>query len=230
MRILPLVLLFFAVPIMAAERKMSVSSFDRIRVDAPVSVRIATGASPSAVVTGDRDAMEAIDIRQNGTGLTIRRSLDRWQERPAVTSGTPLVVTLATGTLSGVMVTGAADVRIDRMRAQRVDLSVSGAGKIAVISVEADQANATVIGSGAIAIAGGRTRAARLLGNGSGAIDASGLDAGDLAIRLDGPGDIHARARLTASVDSAGTGSIAIAGDPKCQVRATGPVACGSGR
>ncbi len=216
----------------AAERSVAIGSFDRVRVDAPIAVRIATNASPSARISGDDDAIEAVDVRLNGTTLTIGRRSGAWQERPGTAAASaPVSVTLATGSLAGVTVIGAGTVTAGMMKANRVDLSVSGPGTIAVAAIDADQASATVIGGGTVTVAGGRVRTARLTTNGPGTIDADALDAGEVAVRLDGPGDLRARARFTASVNSTGTGRVAIAGSPKCQVRASagGPVTCGAG-
>ena len=89
----------------------------------------------------------------------------------------------------------------------------SGAGTVAVADAQGAVANATVIGSGGIAL-GGRVGEARLMTNGSGTIDAAALDAGDLVVRLDGPGTTNARARYTARVTDTGLGRITVPGEP----------------
>ena len=91
--------------------------------------------------------------------------------------------------------------------------------------------NATVIGTGSIAVAG-HVGTARLTTNGTGTIDAGALDAGELRIRLDGPGVTHGRARHTAIIDNVGLGQVTVLGNPQCTVRAAagGPVACGTAR
>ncbi|MFS0772546.1 GIN domain-containing protein [Sphingomonas sp. 1P08PE] len=223
------VLLFSASPVAAAERPVAVSSFDRVRVEAPITVRIVTGTSPAARISGSDAAIEGIEVRQSGTAISIRRRTDQWQERPTVADPRPVTVTLTTASLSTITLTGAGDVAVDRMKGQRVDLMVAGAGRVAVGMVDADQATAMVVGGGTVAVAGGRARIARLTTNGAGSIDAAGLDAGDLTVRLEGTGDIGGRARFTAAVTSNGTGTVSIGGTPRCQVRpgATGPIVCG---
>ena len=117
------------------------------------------------------------------------------------------------------------------MKGERGDRAVTGPGTIGVGEVIADAASATVIGGGGITLAG-RAGRARLMTNGPGTIDAGTLDAGDLVVRLDGPGATKARARYTASIVDTGLGQVAVAGSPKCTVKADagGPVACGTGR
>ena len=78
----------------------------------------------------------------------------------------------------------------------------------------------------------GRAGVARFVINGAGKIDADKLDAGDLTVRLDGPGGASARARYTASITNKGLGQVTVAGSPKCTVRGSrgGPVTCGAAK
>lgn len=212
----------------ADDRRLYVGSFDRVRVQGPFEVRVATGSAPAASVSGDRQALDSVEVRVDGTTLIVRGALSGWQEQPRGRATAPVIVTLATPSLIGASVTGAARLSVDRMKGARVDLSVTGTGTIAARAIDADQANATLVGNGAIQVAGRVTRA-RLMTSGAGIIDAAGLDAGDLVLRLDGPGTTQARARYTAQVTNTGLGSVSVVGGAKCAVKADagGPVACG---
>lgn len=215
----------------AAERTMYVTSFDKVRVQGPFEVRIATGRAPAAALSGDRAVIDTIEVQVEGTTLTVRGAIRRYDERRRGATTTPVVVTLATPTLVTASVVGAGTLSIGRMKGERVDLAVTGAGTIGVGEVVADAANATVVGGGSITVAG-RAGRVRLMTNGAGSIDADALDAGDLVVRLDGPGATKARARYTATITDTGLGQVAVAGSPKCIVKADagGPVVCGSGR
>ncbi|WP_174291639.1 GIN domain-containing protein [Sphingomonas bacterium] len=215
----------------AAERSVYLGSFDKVRVQGPFDVRIATGQAPAALLSGDRAVIDSIDLRVDGSTLIIRAAIGSWQERPRVAATAPVTITLATPTLSTASVVGAGKLAIDRMKAARIDLSVTGAGSVGVGEASADAANATIIGTGAITV-GGRAGTARLMTNGSGTIDAAALEVGELVVRLDGPGATRAQARYTASVVNTGLGQVTIGGQPKCTVKADagGPVSCGTGR
>ena len=224
--LLPLVMLAAA-----ADRPVFVGSFDRLRVEGPFRVAVTAGRSPSARVSGDPRQLDHVEVRLDGTTLVVRASVERWAEQPQVAAGTaPVAVTLTTPVLDGASVIGGGALTIAGGRAARLDLSVTGAGSIALTGAAVEQANATVIGSGRIALAG-RASKARLLVNGAGRIDADALDAGEVTVRVDGPGETLARARYTATVANVGIGHVAIAGTPKCLVRsdAGGPVQCGAG-
>lgn len=229
MRILLLLsLAALSTPLAAAERKIGIGSFDRLRVDGPFEVRVATGRSPGGTIEGERDAIDAIEVRVDGTTLIVRPGGSAWGERPRGRSSTPPVVTLTTPALVSASVFGNARVTIGRMKGTRVDLSISGAGAIALTAVDADQVNATLIGAGTLSI-GGRAAHARFVTNGPGTIDAAALDASDLFVRLDGLGATRAKARYTAQVTNTGLGTVVIDGNARCTIKATagGPVECG---
>ena len=78
----------------AATRGYTITSFDAIRVDAPVEVIITTGAGASAKVDGDQSLIERLHIDVSGRLLTIR--MDR--ARPGEKSGGRATVRLSTGT------------------------------------------------------------------------------------------------------------------------------------
>ncbi|TPG15645.1 GIN domain-containing protein [Sphingomonas oligophenolica] len=213
----------------AADRPIYIGSFDRVRVQGPFEVRIVNG-SPGATLSGDRRVIEGVEVRVDGSTLTIRNGFGQWGEQPRASTTQPVVVTLRTRNVVHATVIGAGRLTIPRMKATRVELAVTGAGVIIAGGIDADQANATVIGGGAITLAG-RATSTRLIANGPATIDAGALAAGDATVRVDGPGEVKANARFTATVDNLGLGQVTVAGHPKCSVKANagGPVTCGGG-
>jgi hypothetical protein len=224
--LLPLVL--SAVPATGAEKRVAVGSFDRVRVNGPFEVTYAVG-SPNARLSGDRQVIERVEMRVDGTTLTIRNR-QGGDERSVASQSEPVKVTLSSPSLTSAAVFAGGRLSATQLRGTRVDLSISGAGTVAVADVAADQLNATVIGTGTVTLAG-RAARARYVMNGAGRIDAGKLDAGDVSVLLDGPGEIAAAARYDARITNTGLGAVSIAGTPRCTVRARGggPVAC-SGR
>lgn len=224
--------LIVATPAAAADRAIGLGSFDRVRVEGPYEVTIATGISPAARISGDADAVAAIDLRIDGTALVVRAGGNGWGERPGARgSGEPVRIMLATPLLATATSSAGARLAIGAMRGDRVDLTVTGSGAIAVESVETADLRATVIGAGGMTLAG-RAAKARLLVTGPGSIDAARVAAGDLVVRQDGTGEVKAQARYSAQVGNSGVGRVAIAGPAKCVVRPAtgGPVTCEGGR
>jgi hypothetical protein len=220
-----------AVPAHADTRRYSISNFDRIRVEGPFEVRLQTGKAPSGSAVADADTLDRLDIRVDGTTLTIRRNSNGWGETPKSTRrAQPMVITITTLLLRTALVNAGGKLAITGLKGQRADLSINGTGSVAVTGVDTDQFNATIIGTGTMTVAG-RSGRAQLLTNGSGVTDARGLQVNDLIVRLDGPGETRAAARFTADVTNTGLGTISVAGNPACTVKAPagGPVTCGKG-
>jgi hypothetical protein len=229
MRRILLLLALVPLPANAADRTVSVSSFTRIRVDGPYVVEVRTGVGPAARASGDRSAIERVDLSQNGGTLVVRAGSGGWGERPSGRPSRPVTITLGTPRLVGVAIGANSEVRVGAMKGPRIDLTVTGAGKLSVDRAEADQLVATVVGPGALDLAGKAT-SARVMVNGEGAITAPDFAAGDLTARVEGPGAVTVGARFTANVTTTGLGKVTVLGAPKCEIRAPagGPVTCGS--
>lgn len=223
----PALIFALAAPAHADQRRVYIGSFDSVRVQGPFDVRIVDGP-PGATLTGERGVIEAVEVRVDGTTLTIENGIDQWGERAQANAAHPVTITVSTRSVANAVVIGGAKLSIARMKAPRVALSVAGTGAIDARGIAADQASAMVIGGGAIALAG-TTQAAQLSTNGPGAIDAGGLVADEVTVRVDGPGSVKAQARYEATVDNLGLGQVEVAGRPKCTVRAPvgGAVVCG---
>ncbi len=226
-RLLLAALIAVSAPAAAADRTVGIGTFDRLRIDGAFDVRITTGKSPRAALSGDAKALDWVDLKVEGTTLHLRRrSLDSASARAATG---PVSVTLAAPTLVSAAMLGGGKLAVTRMRGARADLSVAGAGTITVDAVDAERANASIVGSGSITL-GGRATYLRLSTNGSGTIDAAKLVADDLQVRLDGPGETLADARYLASITATGLGRIVVTGNAKCTVRAPSAdiVTCGA--
>lgn len=231
-RLLMLALLLVPGAALADERKVGIGSFSRLRVEGPFEVRVTTGTSPGAMVSGDRAVAETVQLQANGDTLVVRRdSSNQWSEQGAAIATQPVVVTLTTPALTSASVTGSSRLQITRMAGPRLMLAVSGPGGIVVDAVQGDQLVVQLIGAGSVTVASGKVASGRLTANGGGAIDAGAVDAGDVLAVLDGLGAISAQARYTAQVSNSGLGTVTIAGRAKCAVRAAagGPVKCGAG-
>ena len=61
-----------AVPAKAADRTYSMTSFEKIRVDGPYDVKVATGVSPYARASGDWAAIDQLVMSVEGHTLVIR--------------------------------------------------------------------------------------------------------------------------------------------------------------
>lgn len=221
--------LLLAAPATAAERRYSVSDFDRVRLDAPVRVTLATGRSPSARATGPQAALDALKVEVQGRMLVIGRNVSSWTS--AAGESGPLELVLSTQGLRAASVNGAGLLAIDALRGGTVQLTLGGPGALEVAALDADNLSAALVGEGRMTL-GGKARAATLQLRGGGTLGAGDLVADHLRVGADGTGAILAQARATANVQASGTGAVTVAGTPACTVKANGSamVRCGKGQ
>jgi Putative auto-transporter adhesin, head GIN domain len=218
--IIALLLAAAATTASAAERRYSVTSFDRVRVDGPLDVTITTGSAPAAMAEADAAALDGITLAVDGQTLTVRRRASLSGARDAGPRK-PVRITLGTPVLRAATVNAGGRLVVDRMVAQRIDLAVNGSGTLSVAKVDADQLIGTITGAGSMTLAGKAGRA-RYLVTGPGSYDATALIANDLFVSADGTGEVRVAARYTADIVANGLGNVTVAGSPACRVKAAG--------
>jgi len=213
-----------AVPVHAAERRYTVTDFDRIQVDGPFRVNVTTGGASHATAIGDRDALDHISVDVQGRTLRIRtvRTSAGWR------NAGPVEVRVTTRQLKGAALAGAGRLDVKGVKGLRFDLLLNGNGRADISGIEADRVAATLVGAGVATLAG-RTKVLEANVQGSASLDSATLTAEDVRIDSMSAGNVSAQARRTAQVTSAASGDVVVAGKPACTVKAqgVGTVRCG---
>ena len=142
-----------AAPAAAAERRYSVTDFERVVVEGPYVVRLSAGRSSTATASGSQAALDRVSIDVSGQTLRIRRNRNQWGGTPGAQEG-PLEIELTTRTLRSARVIGPGRLELDRIEGLRVDLVVEGSGTLRVAEVEADNLSLGLAGAGRIELAG----------------------------------------------------------------------------
>ena len=223
MRIMPFLLALAALsaPATAAERRYSVTDFDRVQVDGRYEVTLSTGGSSQAAAIGDQAAIDRVSVDVQGRTLRVRPNSSAWGGYPGSASGTVKIV-LSTRALRSASVVGPGSLAIDRAGGLRLDLTLAGSGSLSVGSVQADTLIAGLVGSGTMLI-GGRVKQLRLTVEGRGDFDGRGLTAEDATIAAGTSGALVVGAARTAKVTALGRGHVEILGSPACTL--SGPAA-----
>ncbi|QUT06640.1 DUF2807 domain-containing protein [Sphingobium phenoxybenzoativorans] len=221
--LLPLAVLF-AVPAQAANQSYSISSFDSIRVLAPVRILVTTGAGVSARGEGDRNALDRVDLSMAGSTLTVRMKPAQMNEA----AGGQATIILSTGQLQRAMLAGGGSLSIDRMKGVNAMVQLSGSGDVSVGTVAADRLDIAIMGSGRLTAAGA-TDVLNATLSGPGALAGEGLKAKQVKLLGDGPGDATVTATVSADVVARGSGDVTILGKAACKVNrgGTGNIQCG---
>jgi hypothetical protein len=211
----------------AAERRFTVSGFEKVQVEGPFQVTVSTGKGSGAVATGSSAALDRVSVSVEGRTLRIRPNRSAWGTAPKPGEGA-VGIALTTHEVHNVVVAGSGSVALDKAKAMRVALSVSGSGSVRVAAVEADRLDVQLLGAGAMSLAG-KAKSLRASVTGQGALNAAGLIAEDAELNADTTGTIALGVRRAVKIASSGAGDVTIGGTPACTLSGLGAgrVRCG---
>ena len=207
-----------------ARRDFQVGNFDQIAVAGAHDVIVTVGGAPSVRAEGDAKAIERLEIAVEGGKLKIGNknhvSIGFSREKP-------VKIHVTVPSLTGAMVAGSGDLRIDRVEGERFSAAVGGSGDIDIAAMKVAQAEFKVGGSGGIRAAG-TAADSQLAVAGSGDLHLEGLETRTAKVTLAGSGDVRTRAMETADVSIAGSGDVTVSGPAKCNVKkhGSGEVRC----
>jgi hypothetical protein len=211
----------------AAERRFTVSGFEKVQVEGPFQVTLTTGKASNAVATGSPQALDRVSVQVEGRTLRIRPNRSAWGAPPKPGEG-GVSIALSTHDLTAVTVAGSGSLSVDKAKAMRFDAALSGSGRITIGNVDADRLNLQLLGAGGISVAG-KAKSLRATVTGQGALDAAGLTAEDAEIAADTSGAIALGVRRAAKIAASGAGDVTIGGTPACTLSGAGAgrVRCG---
>ena len=219
--ILAAALLFaIATPATAATRTFAITSFDRVRVEGPYRVTLATGVAPYATATGSQAALDAIALDVQGNTLVVHVNRSSWGGFTGTSPG-PATIALGTHDLAAAWLNGSGSLSVDRVKSLGFDLSINGSGLAEIGSVAVDQLKVTISGAAAVRLAGTALRMTALV-RGPSNLDTSALALKDATITAEGPAVVKAAVSDTAKVEAFGVASVTLSGDPSCTIRTTG--------
>ncbi len=204
----------------ATQRTLSVTGFDRIRVDGPYKVTLKTNVAPYARARGAAASIDGVSIKVEGRTLVIRAGSGGWGGYPGEGGG-PVTIDVGTHDLSAAYINGSGALDIDRIKGLGFDLSIQGAGSARINQVDVDQMRVGISGAGTSRLAG---RVAKLTATvrGTSTFEADGLEVKDAVIGAQGPSIVRLAVTNSAKVDASGLASVTLTGDPACTVEAQG--------
>jgi hypothetical protein len=209
-----------ATPSAAATRNFGITSFDKVRVDGPFRVKLATGVAPFARATGSAAALDRVAIEVRGNTLVVHSSLDSWGGYPGTDAG-PVEVTLGTHDLGAAWINGSGAIAIDRVKGLSFDLSVQGSAGGDIGRVEVDHLNVSIVGTASARIAGQAARLTAVV-RGISTLDASNLATKDATIGADGAATVGASGSNSVTIDASGPATVRLDGRPACTLHASG--------
>jgi hypothetical protein len=218
--ILAIGLAAIARPAIAADRTLSVTSFNKIRIDGPYKVRLTTGVSPFARVSGSTDAIDAVSVDQQGQTLVVRGNPSSWLRAQDNRSG-PVEIVVGTDELAAAFVNGPGALAIDKLKGLEFELSVQGSGSAAIAGAKVDQMKVGISGVGAVSVEGASPKLTAIV-RGTSSLDASRLAVKDATIGAEGPTQVKVNVSNSVKVDARGLATVDVAGGAACTVTTQG--------
>jgi hypothetical protein len=208
-----------------AQRSFPVRGFDQVELAAAGSVEVHPGTEVRVEADGDPRLLDRLDIHTNGTVLVIG-----WRQGAPVSinHGQKLRISVTMPRVTGVALSGAGSIRVDRADVADFTATMRGAGSISLPALHARMVRLEMRGAGQINAAGTADRMeARMSGVGS--IDAAGLIAHAGHFEMSGTGSIKAHVDGPADANASGMGSVRILGKANCSTHRSGfgSVRCG---
>ncbi|MCA1653817.1 MAG: GIN domain-containing protein [Sphingomicrobium sp.] len=212
--------LSLASPAAADSRNFSVVSFDRVRIDGPYRVTLATGVAPFASATGSPQALDGVAIDVQGRTLIVHANPSSWGGYPGAGRG-PVEISIGTHELNAAWVNGSGSLAIDGVKGLSFDLSVQGAGSASIGQVDVDQFRLGLAGAASAKLVGRAPRLTAIV-RGTSALDGSDLAVKDATVGADGPAIVKLAVSNSIKVDAMGTATVSLAGSPACTIKTTG--------
>jgi len=209
-----------AQPAHAATRNFGVNGFDRIRVEGPYRVKLATGVAPFASASGSPTALDRITIEVQGRTLIIHVSKSSWGGYPGQDPG-PVEIQAGTHELGQASLTGSGTLQIDKIKGLSFNLLVQGSGLASIDQADIDQLRVDIAGTGGAIIRGAAAKLDATL-KGTSSLDASGLSIKDAAISADGAAMVKANVTNSATINGAGPATFVLTGNPACTSKVAG--------
>lgn len=209
-----------AAPAAAATRNFGITDFQKVRVDGPYKVVLATGVAPFARAIGSPAALDRVAIEVRGDTLVVHNGLDDWGDYPGQSVG-PVAIELGTHDLSAAWLNGSGTLTIDRVKGLSFDLSVQGSGVGAIGQAAVDQLNVSVVGTASARLAGRAAKVTAMI-RGLSTFEASGLAVKDATLGADGAATIAANISNSVSINATGPATVRLSGGPSCTLRVSG--------
>lgn len=209
-----------AAPLAAATRNFGITGFEKVRVEGPFKISLATGVAPFARASGSPAALDRVAVEVRGNTLVVHNGLSSWSGYPGADVG-PVEIVLGTHDLRSAWLNGSGSIAIDRVKGLNFDLSVQGSGLATIGRVEVDQLSLNLGGTTSATLAG---RAAKMTAvvRGVSSLDAAGLRVADAVIGAEGAASIKADVRNAVRVDASGPATVTLSGKPACALRTSG--------
>ena len=192
-----------------------VGRFSGVSLSGVGNVTVSLGEKPSLEVRAPRNLLKRLQTTVENDTLTIRA------KRGARLLGSRVSYRVVTPDLERLTVSGAGDIRAEKVAGDTVTLASSGAGSLYVEDVEADGLEADLSGAGDVQVSG-EVKGQKVTVSGAGSYQACALESENAEIDVSGAGDAFIQATDTLDVTVSGASDVRYRGDAEVSSSVSG--------
>ncbi len=196
-----------------------VSGFHAIQLDGAGRLLITQGASESLEIQADDNLID--DLASNVRGGTLVLGYEEKPWRKTIIPSQSVVYTLTVINLDQLTINGAADLDMQSLETESLELAVNGAGTIMIHDLSTGKLAVNMAGAGSVSISGEAVEEAVSI-DGAGTYRAGDLQSRDSLIEINGLGTGVVWALDTLRVNITGAGSVSYYGSPELSQQITG--------
>jgi hypothetical protein len=178
---------------------------------------VEVGEKEHLLIEADDNLLRYIETEVQGDTLVIRHRRGMGL-RPRL----PIEYHLTVTSLEALQVTGAGNVKLPELQAERFDVQISGAGSIDLEEINADRLYVRIGGAGDFEIEGGAVGEQDVSISGAGDYRARDLESNTADVNLSGLGSATLWVREHLEVHITGAGSVRYVGRPTVEKHVTG--------
>ncbi|MCD6423907.1 MAG: DUF2807 domain-containing protein [Anaerolineales bacterium] len=202
-----------------------VSGFDKILVEGAGRLILTQGDSESLSIETDDNLIEYIRTEVVGDTLEIGFEDDvvfsSGKGRVALDPSDGFVFRISVIDLEAISVSGAADIEMDKIKTDRLDITFSGAGRVSVDDLDAGSLNVHVSGAGDVNLVG-RVDDQVVMLSGFGRYQAFDLESQEASVTISGAGGANVWVIETLDVSISGAGDVKYYGSPSVNPNISG--------
>jgi hypothetical protein len=189
----------------------------RVKLASFGNLYVELGDEEELRIETDDNLLRYIETDVRGDTLTIRhrRGIGLRPRRP-------IEYFLTVKALESVELSGAGNVSLPQLDAERLDVEISGAGSIDLEDLHADRLRVKISGAGDFAVEGGEVKDQEIAISGAGDYRARDLESDTAQLSLSGLGSATLWVRKHLDVHITGAGSVRYAGRPTVEKHVTG--------
>ena len=196
-----------------------VGGFNAVSLNGAGEVTITQGEKEALVIEAEDNLLPLIKSEVRNGVLVIGFDSDHLGALVHPTK--PIKFDLSVKELKSIVVAGAALVRSEGLRSDRLTVTVDGAGLVKLNRVEATEVSTTMNGAGNVELAGNVVRQVATL-NGLGHYETHDLSSKNAQVTVNGAGGATLRADENLNVSINGAGSVTFYGNPRVTQNITG--------